>query len=138
MQLDFRVDMTPNVESGAAQTKVSIRPSINGQPTKRPYFTGIITKAELDKDYGGDLYNYVAAVKEMANHLPDEELRKFLGKDIINESIPDLDPNEEYYVFAAPYVYAWPYSLCFTKFKYSKGVIYPYTHEQYDASEILL
>lgn len=130
MQIDLYVDMYE--EKNAYKCLASARPSIDGKPTKNPYFVGFISEEDLVANYANDLKNYVAYYSDWINS--DE---KIYTQEVLSDIYMDnldkahlFEPGKAYYLFAAP-LYTWSKSIFYLRFTYKPDTIIPYSHTRY-------
>ena len=140
MVIDFRYDISPKLDTTywttdgtdinmelVSEAIISVRPSINGKPTKDPYVFHIIDDEILAAHYGGDIGVYADNV--VAGILSGD-YPSLIRRDISMERYY-MEPGKSYTVMAAAYRTSYRKALYYLHIVAEPGVSQNYSHELY-------
>lgn len=140
MVIDFRYDISPKIDTTywttdgtdinmelVSEAIISVRPSVNGKPTKDPYVFHIIEDEVLDTHYGGDIGVYA---DQVVAGILSGDYPSLIRRDISMERYY-MEPGKSYTVMAAAYRTSYRDALFYLHIDAIPGASQNYSHELY-------
>lgn len=141
MVIDFRYDISPTIDTvfwsvdgemhadPILEAIVSIRPSIDGKPTKDPYVISYISDDELNQTYGGDIGKYADQIVALI-FSGNVDQSGLIHRDIKMYQT-ELDYGKGYTIMAAAYRTSYRDALYYLHIDAVPGASQSYSHELY-------
>lgn len=140
MVIDFRYDISPVIDTTywttdgtdiqmelVSEAIISVRPSVNGKPTKDPYVFQIIDDETLNKQYGGDIGKYA---DQVVAGILSGDYPSLIRRDI-NMERSYMQPGKGYTIMAAAYRTSYRKALYYMHLYAEPGASQNYSHELY-------